>query len=84
MKRKQLPTPEVLRELEWIANSFMLGAQIEAAEQILDEIKYLRRRIRAEKSRQRRSRDKNFQAVDNQAAGNQANRNQDSSKNSQT
>lgn len=65
MKRKQLPTPEVLRELEWIANSFMLGGQIEAAQLILDEIKHLRRRIRAEKSRQRRSRDKNFQALDN-------------------
>lgn len=63
MKRKQLPKPEIIRELEWIANSFMINGQIEAAEQIMEEIKYMRRRIRAAKSRERRSRDKHFQAV---------------------
>ncbi len=61
MKRKKPPDPEVIKELEWIANSFLINRQIEAAEQILEEIKLMRRRVRAEKSRLRRANSENIQ-----------------------
>ncbi len=65
MKKKQLPNPEIIRELEWIANSFLMNGQIEAAEQIMEEVKHLRRRIRAARSRERRTRTRDF-AVTNE------------------
>jgi len=63
MKKKQLPNPEIIRELEWIANSFLMNGQIDAAEQILEEIKYLRRKVRAARSRERRTRTRNFEVT---------------------
>lgn len=63
MKNKQLPNPEIIRELEWIANSFLMSGQIEAAEQILEEVKTLRRKIRAARSRERRTRSRNFEVT---------------------
>ncbi len=63
MKKKQLPNPEVIRELEWIANSFLMNGQIDAAEHILEEVKYLRRKFRAAKSRERRTRTRNFEVT---------------------
>ncbi|MDX2104786.1 MAG: hypothetical protein SFY67_00155 [Candidatus Melainabacteria bacterium] len=63
MKKKQLPNPEIIRELEWIANSFLMNGQIEAAEQILEEVKHLRRKIRAARSRERRTRNRNFEVT---------------------
>jgi hypothetical protein len=64
MNKKQLPSPEVIRELEWIANSFLINGQIDAAEHILKEIKYLRRKFRAARSRDRRTRTRNFEVND--------------------
>lgn len=63
MKKKQLPSPEVIRELEWIANSFLINGQIDAAEHILEEVRYLRRKFRAARSRERRSRTRNFEVA---------------------
>lgn len=63
MKKKQIPNPEVIRELEWIANSFLMSGQIDAAEHILEEVKYLRRKFRAARSRERGTRTRNFEVA---------------------